>query len=525
MVCARLAKVRGERVFTWVAVAGAAWLALYAALTLAAQRLPSLAFLVGDVLFLVPIVCAAVLSLLAAARTVGRIRVAWRLLAVSNFLWLGGELAWAAYSLFRPGGAPVPSIADVGWMLRYVVALVAILIALRVGSLLRGASALLDAVLVAVGVAALGWRLFIGPLIPGSWSAVAVATFAYPVFAVSIVSVLIGVLLTGHRRVPASMLLVCAAFGVSAVGDAGFSYLVARNSYSAAFAGASWLNMFWQAAAVLLCLAAVLAAHQREGAANGLELDRDMAMLPAVVAVVTVGGLAFADSAPSGRLNALTLFVTGLMVGGLVLRQYMALRDRTRMADELHKAAITDGLTALYNRRFMEELLRIEAERAVRNRTPLSLILLDLDRFKDINDQYGHAAGDAALVQTADRLRRAIRSSDVTARYGGEEFLCLLPDTGEDAALKVAEELRSEMSRTPVSVTGGSATVLTASFGVATVEPSDGRSTVDVDRLVIAADQALYRAKASGRNRVVGSGRFTHRPAPAGGAGVVGRAD
>ena len=146
MVCARLAKVRGERVLTWVAVAGAAWLALYGALTLAAQRVPSLAFLVGDVLFLVPIVCAAVLSLLAAARTVGRIRVAWRLLAVSNFLWLGGELAWALYGLFRPGGAPVPSVADVGWMLRYVVALVAILIALRVGSLLRGASALLDAV-------------------------------------------------------------------------------------------------------------------------------------------------------------------------------------------------------------------------------------------------------------------------------------------------------------------------------------------------------------------------------------------
>ncbi len=515
--------MRGERFFTSVAIAGAAWLALYAALTAAAQRVPSLAFLVGDVLFLVPIVCAVVLSVFAAARTVGRMRVAWRLLAVSNVLWLGGETAWAVYDLFRTGGAPVPSVADICWMLRYVVALAAILIALRVGSLLRGASAFLDALLVAVGVAALGWRLFIDPLVPGTWTVAAVATFAYPVFAVSIVSVLIGVLLTGHRRVPVSMLLVCAAFGVSAVGDAGFSYLVAGNSYSVAFAGASWLNMFWQAAAVLLCLAAVLAAHKREGAADGLELDRDMAMLPAVVAVITVGGLAFADEAPAGRLNALTLGVTALMVAGLVLRQSMALRDRTRMADELHQAAITDGLTALYNRRFMEEMLRIEAERAVRNRTPLSLILLDLDRFKNINDEYGHAAGDAVLVQTADRLRGATRSSDVTARYGGEEFLCLLPDTAENAALKVAEQLRSVMCSTPVVVTGGSATVLTASLGVATVEPSDSQSTVDVDRLFNAADQALYRAKANGRNRVVGSGRFMRRPASAGGAGVVGR--
>src|SRR4029453_3211483 len=100
----------------------------------------SLAFLVGDVLYLVPIVCAAVLSVFAADRTVGRIQLAWRLLAVSNVLWVGGEVAWVAYDTVRPGGAPVPSVADVFWMLRYVVALAAVLIGLRVGSLLRGAS-------------------------------------------------------------------------------------------------------------------------------------------------------------------------------------------------------------------------------------------------------------------------------------------------------------------------------------------------------------------------------------------------
>jgi two-component system, cell cycle response regulator len=520
MACVRLGKMRGGRIFTWVAVAGASWLVLYAALTAAAQRMPSLAFLVGDVLYLVPIVCAAVLSVFAAGRTVGRVRVAWRLLAVSNVLWLAGEVAWVAYDAFRPGGAPVPSVADVGWMLRYVAALAAVLIGLRVGSLLRGASALLDAVLVAVGVAALCWRLFISPLIPGTWTAAEVATLAYPVFAVSIMSVLIGVLLSGHRRVPVSMLLVCAAFGVSAIGDVGFSYLVVANSYTTAFGGASWWNMFWEAAAVLLCLAAVLAVQQREGAVERPELDRDVATLPALVAAITVGGLALADSARAGRLNPVTLGVAGLMVAGLLVRQSMALRDRTRMADTLHRAAITDGLTALYNRRFMDELLRIEAERAVRNRSPLSLIMVDLDRFKNINDEYGHPAGDGALVQTADRLRRAVRACDVTARYGGEEFVCLLPDTSEDTALEVAEQLRLAVCSTPAAVTHGSSAVLTASLGVATVEPGDRDSTVEVDRLVHAADQALYRAKASGRNRVVGS----HRPAPpADGAGVASR--
>jgi diguanylate cyclase (GGDEF)-like protein len=331
------------------------------------------------------------------------------------------------------------------------------------------------------------------------------------VFAVSIMSVVIGVLLSGHRRVPVSMLLVCAAFGVSAVADMGFSYLVVANSYSTAFGGASWWNMFWEAAAVLLCLAAVLAAQQREGAAERPELDRDVATLPALVAVITVGGLTLADSARAGRVNPLTLGVAGLMVAGLLVRQSMALRDRTRMADTLHKAAITDGLTALYNRRFMDEMLRIEAERAVRNQTLLSLILLDLDRFKNINDEYGHAAGDAALVQTADRLRSAVRACDVTARYGGEEFVCLLPDTGQDAALKVAEQLRLAVCSAPVTVTRGSGAVLTASLGVATVEPGDRQSTVDVDRLINAADRALYRAKASGRNQVVGSGTFTEQ--------------
>ena len=423
--------MRGERVVTWVVVAGALWLALYAALTAAAQRWSGLAFLVGDALYLVPIVCAAVLSVFAAGRTIGRVQVAWRVLAVSNVLWLAGEMSWVAYDTIRPGGAPVPSVADVFWMLRYVVALAAVLIGLRVGSLLRGASALLDAVLVAVGVAALSWRLFISALIPGTWTPAAVATLAYAVFAVSIMSVVIGVLLSGHRRVPVSMLLVSAAFGVSAIGDMGFSYLVVANSYSTAFAGASWWNMFWEAAAVLMCLAAVLAAQQREGAAERPELDRDVAVLPALVAVITVGGLALADSARMGRLNPLTLGVAGLMVAGLLVRQSMALRDRTRMADTLHRAAITDGLTALYNRRFMEEMLRIEAERAVRNRTLLSLILLDLDRFKSINDEYGHAVGDAALVQTADRLRGAVRACRChrPIRWRGVRYR-LLPDTG-----------------------------------------------------------------------------------------------
>lgn len=182
--------------------------------------------------------------------------------------------------------------------------------------------------------------------------------------------------------------------------------------------------------------------------------------------------------------------------------------DKERMEVELRSAnerletlASTDGLTGLYNRRAISESLIRDLARADRDNKPLSVIILDVDRFKSVNDTHGHQVGDAVLTMVGAVLRQTLRVSDVGGRYGGEEFLCILPATDHPGALVVAERLRVALPMNPVpSATG--LVQITASFGVATVHGKGCRS--DSDALVRRADEALYQAKHQGRDRVVG---------------------
>lgn len=483
-----------------VVLAGVAWVALYAVLMRTSADSPDAARLVGEVVYLVPIMAATALAVYAARRTRHRVGTAWRMLIVSNSLWLIGESTWAVYSYLSPEGAPVPSFADAAYLLSYAVALPAIVIGLGLGMLGR-TQGLLDALLVAAGAAAIGWQMLIDPLVPATWNAAALITFLYPVFSVSIVSILIAVLLSGAQHVPRSMIIVGTSFGLAAVTDGAYAYLTAVDHYQSS----SWVNLGWQIEAVLLCVAAVVAGRRAESDEPRV-LDPDLAFLPSVVAVLAVGGLAVADLVLMGRLSLVTLAVTMLLLLGLLIRQVVATRDRTRLTQGLRTAAITDQLTGLYNRRFFTEMIDVEAERAERRRLPLSLILIDLDHFKDINDTYGHTVGDAVLTDVAQRLRREVRGSDLLCRYGGEEFVCLLPGTPAPAAYELAERLRQTLRSTPTAVAGVPEPVmLTASLGVATDEPQRGR--IDTDALIDEADQAVYRAKALGRDRVVGSGQ------------------
>ncbi|HEX6871879.1 MAG TPA: diguanylate cyclase, partial [Micromonosporaceae bacterium] len=481
-----------------------AWMLLYAALTAASQHSESLARFVANVVYLFPIMVATGLSVVAAIRTRRRVQVAWARRVVSNLLGLAGEAIWTGYAYATPGGAPIPSAADIGYLLSYVVALPAVLIGLGMHGLLGGVRGLLDTALVAIGVAAIGWQLTISPLLAGPWNPAAVVTFTYPVLSVSIASILIAVWISGRRAVPWSMLLATAAFAVASIADAGYTYLVVVESYS----DSSWMNLGWQGEAVLLGIAALVAIRLREDDLPRTRIERDVAVLPAVVAVLAVAALATADRLEDGQLSNITLGVALVLFLGLLLRQFLAIRDRTQLAERLRAAAITDPLTGLYNRRFFDEVLRVEAVRAERLGSPLSLIMVDLDDFKNVNDSYGHAAGDQVLAEAAERLRSSLRATDVVARYGGEEFVCLLPGTREESAVALAEHVRSVLSRTPVPVPDRQEQVrLTASLGVASARPRPRRSRIDTDDLLYSADEAVYQAKAQGRNRVMGGQR------------------
>lgn len=165
---------------------------------------------------------------------------------------------------------------------------------------------------------------------------------------------------------------------------------------------------------------------------------------------------------------------------------------------ELEELAIRDSLTNLYNRREFDRLLEEEMHRALRYEHPLSLLLIDLDKFKEINDNLGHRAGDQALRLVATMINGISRKGDVIARYGGDELALLLPETPDEDAMILAERLRKKIAREQIGVEDGEQIGLTLSIGVATTGPdiSNGAELVD------AADRAMYTAKADGRNRV-----------------------
>lgn len=162
--------------------------------------------------------------------------------------------------------------------------------------------------------------------------------------------------------------------------------------------------------------------------------------------------------------------------------------------------AVTDGLTGIHNRRYLDSHLRTLFDRAMARRRPLSVLITDLDRFKSINDTHGHDGGDDVLREFAQRLRKNIRGIDLVCRYGGEEFVVVMPDTDGPVAEKVAERIRAEIERIPFAIgKDGTAIGVTISVGVSSMQ----QPTDTVEALVKRADVALYEAKASGRNRVV----------------------
>lgn len=186
-------------------------------------------------------------------------------------------------------------------------------------------------------------------------------------------------------------------------------------------------------------------------------------------------------------------------------RRLLALEHSLRAANERNRIlSITDPLTGAFNRRYMMQQLPRELERCRRYGNPLSVVMCDIDHFKQVNDLKGHSAGDDVLQQFVARMQRSIRAnSDWVARLGGEEFLIVLPETGHQGAMFVAEKIRAIMTATPF-VTREGDVAATSSFGVASTESHGPDLTLKSETLIRAADQCLYKSKQSGRDRATG---------------------
>jgi diguanylate cyclase (GGDEF)-like protein len=210
----------------------------------------------------------------------------------------------------------------------------------------------------------------------------------------------------------------------------------------------------------------------------------------------TVGALVALDRAPALRqpkftVGTLSKFLAALEPGAIALDNAL----RVQRAEAL---SVTDDLTQLYNWRYMQQVLRRETKRALRGNRPLSLLFVDLDGFKSINDSHGHLFGSRALVESASVIRASARETDIVARFGGDEFALVLPDTASDGAVSVGERIRDRLAAHRFLEGDGLSIALTASVGVATLP--DVAATAE--ELIQAADEAMYWVKSHGKNGI-----------------------
>ena len=229
------------------------------------------------------------------------------------------------------------------------------------------------------------------------------------------------------------------------------------------------------------------------GVKAGLRMSLVIYVLSLLVWLVHFTMLSLRGDPPLGAAVFYQLFASDGLLLILLYGTGRVFAAQTRQAAQLEQDANTDALTQLHNRRFLDEHLAQEAARSLRQGHPLAIMLVDLDHFKRINDEYGHSVGDHVLRGVGRCLSDHARKMDVVGRWGGEEFLIILPDTQLVEALEVAERLRAVLEGRPCEATGA----VTASFGVAQYKPDE-----QLAALLERADQMLYRAKGSGRNQV-----------------------
>ncbi len=462
----------------------------------------------------------ALLATLACARTAraasGTTRRSWTATAVGAGAWACGATVWAAYEL---GGteSPFPSPADAGYLVFPVAVTLGLLLLPGAVSPLRRGRDLLDGVMVAAAVAAIGWVTTLGAAVRdgGQEPLALTVAVAYPLGDVVLLTAALLAWAQGTAR-RRTLGLFGAALLAMVVSDGAFTYLTADGTYSTG----ALVDLGWVAAFGLLGLAAVDARLAGAGQADGRGTDReddlpgllaglsaarDEAALPSVLPYAPLLlALGVLVATPSARSQAVSLLLVAVAGTAAFARQWLTVRDNVGLVDEvaaresaLRRQACLDPLTGLPNRTLLAERISQGLERHRRDGRPLAVVFCDLDAFKGVNDGLGHAAGDALLVAVAERLGSALRGEDTLARLGGDEFAALVEDPA------VAEIVARRMAGTllaPFTLADGTTLHARASFGVAVVARDDPTPTLD--DLLARADVAMYVAKRAGGARV-----------------------
>ncbi|MEU4424719.1 GGDEF domain-containing protein [Actinoplanes sp. NPDC024001] len=384
---------------------------------------------------------------------------------------------------------PYPGIADAFYLASYPLMALGLLLVIRRRTPGWDGASAIDAAIVAVGAGYLVFEFIIAPTWEsGGHGLAAFVSVGYPIGDLMLIMVGARLLLGAGPR-STSLRLIGGYLGLVLVADTIYSIQQINGTYQVA----NFLDAFWITSGFLL------AAGVLHPSAPKLISDSSAATPDATTGRLVVLAVA-AMIAPTSMLVQVGLGKNPQVVAAASVCNLLFLLVLVRMTGLVRAqrlAAITDGLTGLRSRRYFEESLGNESARAGRYGLPLSMLLLDIDHFKRVNDTYGHNGGDRVLVEVTHRLQELVRPGDVVARYGGEEFAVLLPNTGPEQAWEIAERIRRGVSAAPIAVTEDRLSRVTVSVGTAGM-PAVGST----DELVLAADRALYAAKNAGRNQV-----------------------
>ncbi len=415
----------------------------------------------------------------------------WLALAAGQATMLTGDLTY--FLLNRAGGLSYPGPPDVCYLLGYLGLAGGLLWLVRRRTPDWDLPSAIDATVIAVGAGLVGWVYLIEPLAAGAGGAAQAVTVAYPVMDLALLAVGARLMLGAGAR-PAPFWLLTAWLLTVLVGDTTYSIQALLGVYDGSFVDGVWI-------VALMCLAAaglhpsVVRVNELSAATAPDATTPRLAVL-AVTSILAPVVLAV-QYARGAELHVPAVVVACVVLFLLVLARMAGLVRTQRTM------AITDGLTGLRTRRYLETALHGEVDRVRRGGAPLGFLLVDVDHFKDVNDTYGHQAGDRVLMEVGRRMRAMARDGDVVARYGGEEFAVLLPAVEPGALAEVARRLQVALSSVPFAVGDDRLLPVTVSIG-AVCMPDD---TLTVPELTRTADQALYTAKKAGRNRVVTAGR------------------
>jgi diguanylate cyclase (GGDEF)-like protein len=432
---------------------------------------------------------AAVAILVGVHRNRPRGRGAWLLIAAGQFLFAGGDVIWVTQNEIL-GIETYPGVGDYLYLASYPLTAIGLAILVRRRTPGWHLPGLLDAAILVTGAGLLFWVYLIAPIhasTAGYGLYATVVTVAYPLMDLLVLTVAMFLVLGAGLRPPAYYLLI-GGLTANLATDVVYTFQSLQGTYTGS------IDSGWLLAYLLLGLAALHPSMRRLDerspvAAPDATWSRLAALSVASLAAPFVLAVQYARGA---ELHVPVVVATSSLLFLLVLARMALLVAVQR------REAITDALTGLHTRRFFEESLRMETERARRHGTSFGVLLLDIDHFKKVNDTYGHPGGDRVLCEVARRLRAASRAGDVVARYGGEEFGLLLPGALAGDMPAIAENVRLAIAGSPISVDGKTQLAVTVSGGTAAL-PANGATGEEV---VLVADRALYHAKENGRNRI-----------------------